>query len=162
MSIASKPLKRSRHLATLSHEHHEILLFVWKIRQGVLYKVPAAEIGKYCAWFWDYMLKEHCEKEDALFPGLFADDDILLGTMRDDHNAIAKKMQEVIEDPSYFQIQRLAQIIYYHVRFEERVWFKHVEHTLNDSKLNEIDASLSTNKIKRKMTWQNEFWRKRA
>ena len=163
MPLENKPIKRSRHLAILSHEHHEILLFVWKIRQGIIYNVPAATIGKYCGWFWDSMLKEHFEKEETVFPSLFAEDDTLFNTVKEDHEAIAKKIQQVSDEPSYFEIQRLAQIIYYHVRFEERAWFAHVEHLLNESQLSEIGLALATHKTtNRDVRWNNEFWKKSA
>ena len=128
----------------------------------MIYQVPASTIGRYCAWFWEHMLREHFDKEERLFSGLMPETDLLLTNVKDDHEAIAKKMQEVIEDPWYFQIQRLAQIIYHHIRFEERNWFPHVERVLNDKELTGIGNTLSTSRIRKDVMWQNEFWRKTA
>ena len=158
----TKPLKRSKHLTMLSHEHHEILLFVWKIRQGMIYEVPAKVIATYCEWFWNNLLKQHFEKEEKILPGLVAEDDVMMNTMRDDHDAIRRKIQEVIEDPSYFQIQRLAQILYYHIRFEERNWFVHLEKDASEEELSAVELSLGELRIKRDAQWTNEFWKKRA
>ena len=35
-----KPLKRSKELAPLSREHHDGLLFAWKIKQGLANGTP--------------------------------------------------------------------------------------------------------------------------
>lgn len=127
----------------------------------MIYRTPATEIGKYCAWYWQNRLMKHFESEQKVFSALFTDDDILFNTMKDDHDAISRKMQEVIDDPSYFHIERLAQIIYHHVRFEERVWFPHVEQMLNERQLSNIGIALSVHQEKHVEEWTNEFWRKR-
>ena len=64
----------------------------------MIYQVPTSTIGRYCAWFWEHMLREHFEKEEKLFSGLIPETDLLLTNVKDDHEAIAKKMQEVIAD----------------------------------------------------------------
>jgi hypothetical protein len=156
------PLKRSKELSILSHEHHEILLFVWKIRQGMIYQVPARVIGKYCEWFWNNMLKAHFEKEEKLFAGKLKEDDVLLNTMKDDHDAVRSKIFEVIEDPYYYQIQRLAQIIYYHIRFEERSLFAHLQELLSEYDLKSISESLTQTKMREPVKWTDEFWKKRT
>ena len=92
MQTQPKPLKRSKSLTILSHEHHEILLFVWEIRQGMIYQVPASTIGRYCAWFWEHMLREHFEKEEKLFSGLIPETDLLLTNVKDDHELLDKGM----------------------------------------------------------------------
>ena len=46
-----KPLKRSQYLAPLSREHHETLLFTWKIKQGLSLKIELDRIVSFCNWF---------------------------------------------------------------------------------------------------------------
>ena len=138
-----QPLKRSRQLAPLSREHHEGLLFVWKIRQGIALNVPAKRIADYCAWYWQNELHDHFRKEEAIFSSLLPASDFLLNTMIEDHQAIAWKMEQVIEGPSYYALQRLAQILYYHVRFEERNLFKHIEQVAPLEKLEEATSQLT-------------------
>lgn len=152
-----QPLKRSRQLAPLSREHHEGLLFVWKIRQGIALNVPAKRIADYCAWYWQNELQEHFRKEEAIFSSLLPVSDFLLNTMIEDHQAIACKMEQVIDDASYYSLQRLAQILYYHVRFEERSLFKHIEQVAPLEKLEEA-AALLTVAHSPATAWQDEFW----
>lgn len=155
------PLKRVKELSILSHEHHEILLFVWKIRQGMIYQIPSKVIGQYCEWFWDNMLKAHFEKEEKAFTGKLPDDDMLINTMKEDHDAIRIKMLEVIEAPDYFQIQRLAEIVYYHIRFEERSLFKHLQEKLSEYDLKSVSELLIHSKKIDPVKWTDEFWKKR-
>jgi hypothetical protein len=63
----------------------------------------------------------------------------------------------VIADPSYYELKRLADIIYYHIRFEERNFFPHVEETLNEEQLNAVGIMLSRAIIQNK-SWPDEFW----
>jgi hypothetical protein len=48
-----KPIKRSAALSPLSREHHEGLLFAWKIRQGLQKNIDPERISKFTKWFWD-------------------------------------------------------------------------------------------------------------
>ena len=152
-----QPIKRSRQLATLSREHHEDLLFVWKIKQGIAFDIPAKRIANYCEWFWENKLKDHFSKEEHALGTLLPVDDHLINTMMEDHQAITRKMEEVINDASYFSLQRLSQILYHHIRFEERNLFTHIQQVVPTDKLNEAAAILETTP-KKKAIWQDEFW----
>lgn len=157
MNKTYNPIKRSRQLAALSRDHHETLLFVWKIKQGLIYNIPAERIARYCEWFWSTNLKEHFRKEEEGFSKLLPPSDPLLLTMFDDHEAIAAKLQQVTDDPSNYLLQRLAQIIYYHIRFEERSLFTHAEEVASAETLDEV-ASLLVHDKTNATEWADEFW----
>jgi hemerythrin-like domain-containing protein len=160
MQKQHQPIKRSRQLAALSREHHEGLLFVWKIKQGIAFGVPAKRISRYCAWFWQNILKDHFAKEEAALSSLLPASDVLLNTMVEDHQAIFEKMEQVIDDASYYSLQRLGQIIYYHIRFEERSLFTHIEQTVPAEKLEQAVKILSVTPIPA-TPWDDEFWIKK-
>jgi hypothetical protein len=160
MNMATTPLKRSKQLRELSHQHHDILLFVWKVRQGIIYGVPPARIGKYCEWFWGTVLKAHLEEEEAAFSSVIPDTDTLMNNLLEDHDAIRIKMNQVIADPSQHDIKRLADIIYYHIRFEERTFFPHIEQTLDAKQLNLVGSMLVHPAIPYQI-WRDEFWIRR-
>ncbi|MBL7699073.1 MAG: hypothetical protein JNK79_12990 [Chitinophagaceae bacterium] len=155
-----RPIKRSRQLAALSREHHDGLLFVWKIRQGVALNVPAKRIGSYCEWYWQNSMKDHFKKEESALSSLLPESDFLLNTMKEDHQAITVKMEQVIEDATYYSLLRLAQIIYYHIRFEERSLFAHVEQVVPSEKLDEA-LLLLTEAHEPAEVWTDEFWTKK-
>jgi hypothetical protein len=159
MQKKKAPIRRSRQLAPLSREHHEELLFVWKIRQGMAFGVPAERIAQYCNWYWENVMRAHFRKEEQILSPLLPSHDVLINTMIEDHQAIGKKIEEVIADPLYYSLQRLAQIVYYHIRFEERHLFPHIERTAF-AKLHEAAQALS--ETPRTLdTWADEFWIKK-
>jgi hypothetical protein len=159
MQKTKAPIRRSRQLAPLSREHHEGLLFVWKIRQGIAFNVPAGRIAQYCDWYWENVMRAHFQKEEEILSPLLPREDVLINTMLEDHQAISQKIQDVIADPSYYSLQRLAQIIYYHIRFEERHLFPHVERTAS-AKLQMAADALSEGP-RPVEAWTDEFWFKK-
>lgn len=161
MQKQRQPIKRSRQLESLSREHHEGLLFAWKIKQGIAFGVPAERIGSYCAWFWENALKDHFKKEEVAISALLPATDIQLNTMIEDHQAITEKIEEIIDDASYYSLQRLAQIVYYHIRFEERNLFRHIEEIVPPEKLDQAVKLLSAAQT-HSSTWTDEFWLKKA
>lgn len=157
MQTQHQPLKRSAELAPLSREHHEGLLFVWKIKQGINFRIPPKRIGSYCEWTWDNIFKDHFRKEEVILSTLLPVDDVLFNTMMEDHQTIAQKMQEVIDDATYRSLERLAEIIYHHIRFEERYLFNHIEKKAPAEKLEQA-AKLLSAAINPVTMWTDEFW----
>lgn len=157
MNKSYHPIKRSRQLSGLSRDHHDTLLFVWKIKQGIIYGISADRIARYCEWFWTTHLKSHFRMEEEGLSKILPSSDPLLNTMFDDHEAIKLKIEQAIDDPSYYSLKRLAQIIYYHIRFEERSLFTHVEEAVPAESLEEAMLFLGHRDIK-KTEWPDEFW----
>jgi hypothetical protein len=155
------PIKRIKELAELSREHHDGLHFVCKIKQGIAYGIPEKRIGKYCEWFWQNNLREHFKKEEAGLSTLLPKSDPLLNTMIEDHQIIVEKIEQVIDDPTYYQLRRLAQIIYYHIRFEERNLFARITRLAPAEKLEEAARLLSTHDVTDTL-WPDQFWIKQA
>jgi len=160
MQEQHQPIKRSRQLAALSREHHDGLLFVWKIREGISLEVPACRVGNYCGWFWQNNLRDHFKKEEHALSSLLPLSDVLLNTMIEDHQAISEKIEQVIDEPSYYSLQRLAQIIYYHIRFEERSLFNHIERVVSAEELEHAVKYLSA-EPGHDASWNDEFWIRR-
>ena len=160
MQKSYKPIRRSRELAGLSREHHDSLLFVWKIRQGISYKTDLTRIAAYCEFFWETNMKDHVKKEETAVRMVLPAGHPLRTNLLEDHEAIRNKIREVTDEPSYTGLSRLAQIIYYHVRFEERTLFPHVEQVSTPRQMEELGALLSdAHSIPE--NWPDEFWVKK-
>ena len=69
------------------------------------------------------------------------------------------KIEEVIDAPAYYNLKRLAQIIYYHIRFEERDLFRHVEQAAHEQ-LTGPGFHL-IDETKPAAQWTDEFWIKK-
>jgi hemerythrin-like domain-containing protein len=158
MLTLNQPIKRTKALQPLSREHHDTLLFVWKIRQGIANTIDLKRIRAYCSWYWDNCLKIHMQSEETALTKVLSPSHALMYNMIDDHAAIKTKLEQVIDDPSYVDFKRLSDIIYYHVRFEERSLFPLIEQTATSSQLNQIQAELS--EAHSTVIWTDEFWTK--
>ncbi|NJO25088.1 MAG: hypothetical protein HC867_03800 [Bacteroidia bacterium] len=73
----TEPIKRSPQLAPLSREHHDGLLFVWKIRQGLQNNTDVLTIADFILWYDEQHLKTHFETEEKLLPPFFPAGDLL-------------------------------------------------------------------------------------
>jgi len=160
MSKEVKPIKRSRQLTPLSKDHHDGLLFAWKIKQGLKNGTDIDLIAEYVQWFWKNHLEEHFrEEEQILAPHLPADNE-LLKQMFDEHENIEAMVHinENIADAAL--LQTLAQAIDDHIRFEERQLFPYAEKIIPEKELNLIYEQLPKKKAEGDK-WEKAFWVKK-
>ena len=134
MTTAIKPIKRSKELVPLSRDHHEALSFVWKIKQGIRSGISTDSIAADCNWFFQNKLKDHFRTEEEEFSKIMPLDHPMMVKMLDDHRAIENKIKQLNEFPSVYGLERLAQIITYYVRYEERELFNEIERRSRDKK----------------------------
>jgi Hemerythrin HHE cation binding domain len=157
MSKEVKPIKRSKQLTPLSKDHHDGLLFAWKIRQGLKYDADTNVIAEYVQWFWKNHLREHFrEEEQILAPHLPADNE-LLKQMMEEHQEIEAMIHitENISDEA--MLKQLADAIDDHIRFEERQLFPYAEKVIPEKELNLIYEQLPKEKVECEK-WEREFW----
>ncbi|HEV7620179.1 MAG TPA: hemerythrin domain-containing protein [Flavisolibacter sp.] len=157
MADERKPIKRSKQLVTLSKEHHELLLFTWKIRQGIRNGTPFTIIAKFVQWFWQDMLEKHMQKEDLILAPFLPADHPLAAKMMEEHQETEAcvRVIESITDKAMFEL--LAETIETNVRFEERQLFPFAEKIVSPEDLDKIQQKLSALNAVRS-NWENEFW----
>lgn len=160
MAKEMKPIKRSTQLTPLSKDHHEGLLFAWKIRQGLNNGTDVNLIAAYAQWFWKNHLEEHFREEEQILAPHLPADDALLQRMMDEHQEIEAMIHinESIADAAL--LEKLAQAVDDHIRFEERIFFPHAEKTISDEGLNAIFDALPKKKAEDEK-WAQEFWVKK-
>ncbi|MGZ3852846.1 MAG: hemerythrin domain-containing protein [Flavisolibacter sp.] len=157
MSKEVKPIKRSKQLTPLSKDHHDGLLFAWKIKQGLKNGADIRLIAEYVQWFWKNHLAEHFrEEEQILAPHLPHDNDLLL-QMLEEHQEIEAMVHINENIPDATLLEGLAQAIDDHIRFEERQLFPYVEKVVSEEELNAIYEQLPKEK-KECAKWEREFW----
>jgi len=160
MSNETKPIKRSEQLAPLSREHHEGLLFAWKIKQGLKNGTDVKLIAQFVQWYWENHLQEHFREEEQLLAAHLPKDDALVQRMVDEHQNIEAliRINENIADEAL--LTELADAITSHIRFEEREFFPYAEKLLSVEQLNLVYEELSKEN-KTSGVWENEFWIKK-
>jgi hypothetical protein len=114
-----QPIKRSKQLAPLSREHHDALLFVFKIRQGLKNGASGEAIMAYVHWFWNNHLQLHFSQEEHLLLSHLSESDEIAERLKNEHQAI----RELISSHNIHALDVLADKMTNHIRFEERQLF---------------------------------------
>ena len=151
------PIKRSKELAPFSREHHEGLLFIWKIRQGIRNQISPRRIAAYCHWFWESHLQQHMQQEEEVLTSILSKEHPMMQKMFDEHEAIRNQVAALNECISYRSLRRLAEIVEYHIRFEERQLFPLIEHVATTDPMKWLECQLRTGNIYEKQ-WEDNFW----
>ena len=155
-----KPIKRSKELAPLSREHHDGLLFAWKIKQGLANKTSIATLCSYTRWFWTNHMKPHFKDEEKVLVKFLPADNPLVGQMFNEHAHIRDLIIFLDREPEPNSLQLLAEYINNHIRFEERELFAYAEQTLTPEQLKEVYEELPENSHC-DTEWKDEFWLKK-
>ena len=157
MSREIKPIRRSKQLTPLSKDHHDGLLFAWKIRRGLKKGSEIKLIAQYVQWFWKNHLQEHFREEEQILAPHFPHGDELLKQMFDEHEEIEAMIHISDNIADETLLAALARAIDDHIRFEERKLFPHAEKVIPEKQLNVIYEQLPKQKVECEK-WEKEFW----
>lgn len=160
MSKAS-PIKRDKNLVWLSRDHHEGLLIVWKIRQGISFSIPNNRITDFVLHAYTAHLEPHfIEEEELLFVKLPENEPQRLKA-ESEHAAIRKMVAALRPDAesTVADLEAFANLLEAHIRFEERVLFPYIEKEILPEALTIIGSQLEADhSTKKPFIWQDEFW----
>jgi hypothetical protein len=151
------PIKRSPQLAPFSREHHDGLLLVWKIQQGIKSGVDPKRIGAYCTWFWENDLHSHFKREEIALEIVLPKSHPLRNRVEEEHEAIESLLIELKRAASTEVLEKLASQMRDHIRFEERTLFNYIEEVSSKEKL-ELVYSIINIENKAAGSWEDEFW----
>jgi hemerythrin-like domain-containing protein len=160
-----KPIKRSNELAPLSREHHDGLLFAWKLKQGLINGTPPELLVNYTRWYWSTHLASHFKNEEQVLVKFLPADNPLVDQMFRDHVQIRQLITSLDNAPDTKLLQSLSEIINDHIRFEERKLFPFIEQVLTPEQLSEIYNELPKDNScdigPAAAGWKDEFWLKK-
>lgn len=157
----AKPIKRSEQLAPLSREHHDGLLFAWKIRQGIANHAALEQMRNYAMWFWRNHIKPHFYQEEKILLSYIPEDNPLRNRLVDEHEHIRELILGLDDEADKRTLTILCDLLDKHIRFEERELFVYLESHLGPDKLNEIHTLLEKHPVKCDTEWKDEFWVKK-
>lgn len=140
-----------------SREHHDGLLFGWKIRQGIKKGVACRRMADFCVWSWVNHFSNHFKKEEEELLQILSAHHPMMEKMLEEHEGIQFKIELIQKRPEYEGLERLVRIIDLHIRFEERVLFPFIETIASSCQLEKIGAHLLEEENV-KETYHDEFW----
>jgi len=159
----NKPIKRDENILKLSKEHHFSLLFCWKIKQGLNGEIPTGRIIKYVQYFSTHFLIPHFREEELFLFSALKDEKV--DKAIEQHKKINNVIAEVLSDDevkSKKALQKIAELVDDHVRYEERDLFPHIESKLSSEQLTSIGKKLNeAQPLPLKDEYDDEFWVKK-
>ena len=140
----------------LSKEHHEGLLFVWKIKQGLRNGTSHQLIAEFIQWFWKADLEDHFRKEEEILAPHLPQDHELVLQMLDEHQQLEAlvRLCEMVSDEDIFL--QLADGLNNHIRFEESTLFPFAERSIKPHVMKELATELA--RTRPHQPWPHDFW----
>ena len=155
-----KPLKRSKELAPLSREHHDGLLFTWKLKQGLKNGTSVETMCAFIKWFWVNHLISHFDNEEKILLKHLSVYNDLVKQLLKEHEEIRAIINLLDKEPDVALIEQLAELLNDHIRFEERQLFEFAERVLSKEQLQDIFNHLPA-EVSCTTDWKEEFWQKK-
>lgn len=161
--MITQPIKRNENILRLSREHHFSLLFCWKIKQGLNSETDTERIINYVRYFsLNFLLPHFREEEFFLFPAI---DDEKVDKAIEQHkqiNNLIGTLALLDNTGSKKVLQRIAELVDEHVRYEERDLFPYMESELSNDQLESIGKKLDeAEALPVKDEYEDEFWVKK-
>jgi hemerythrin-like domain-containing protein len=156
----TQPIKRTKELIPLSREHHDGLLFAWKLRQGVKLNVSVERLKRFSIWFWHQHIKPHFYQEEKIVSPYLPLDNELIARMKREHEYIRELILGLDKEAEPATFIQLADVLDTHIRFEERILFTFLEEQLSPGQLTTIHEQLVEHPVCDK-NWDDEFWVKK-
>lgn len=156
---SKEPIKRHQAIVSFSKDHHFGLLLAWKIRQGLNKDINAERISDYVLYFFKEDLEKHfAEEEEMLFSHL-PTDDMMRRRAEADHKDIYKLVEEIgNKKQDKALLNKLADKVDQHIRFEERELFNHLQSNISAAKLVEIAKRIPNSSKEIDDNWADVFW----
>lgn len=153
-----KPIKRSEQLAPLSREHHDGLLFAWKIKQGLENKTSPETLRKYALWYWRNHIKQHFYQEEKILIPYMPEGHPMAVQLKEEHDHIRELILGLDVEADKQTLMILCDLINKHIRFEERELFIYLEELLTKEQLDEVFAAIEKHPVTPETEWTEEFW----
>ena len=151
------PIKRSHQLAPLSKEHHDGLLFVWKIRQGIKNDTSIQKLRNYVVWYWKQHTKPHFYQEEKILLPYMPADHPWVAQMINEHAQIRELVLSIDKEADLELMKSLTDLAERHIRWEERQLFGYLEKNLTTEQLDNIYSKLQEHPLQCD-DWTDDFW----
>ncbi|MBP6022231.1 hemerythrin domain-containing protein [Ferruginibacter sp.] len=153
------PIKRHQAIVSFSKDHHFGLLLVWKIRQGLNKAVNPERISNYVTFFFKEDLEKHFKEEEQLLFSKLPADDVLRKQAEEDHQAIYKLVAAIgKKKDDAVLLNKLADELEKHIRFEERELFNHLQYNIKADDLEAIASRFPNSSKAIDEKWEDVFW----
>lgn len=155
-----RPIKRSVQLQPLSREHHDGLLFSWKLREGLNNNTSIDKLREYTGWYWRHHIRPHFFQEEKILLPFVPESHPLRKQLKEEHDDIKELILSIDKEPDRLDFIHLSNLIDSHIRFEEREFFQYLEQHLSEKSLTDIFEQLEKHPVSDQEEWKDKFWTK--
>lgn len=145
----------SGELAEISKMHYEVLLFGYKIAEGLRNGVSTDRLKAYADWFLDHYLKPHIKMEEKYVFSILGLQNIRVKRALANHRRLLRLFEN--EDEVYRSINRIEDEIGSFIRFEDRVLLKQIQDRATAQELAEIKKQHEAISYPEE-EWIDKFW----
>jgi hypothetical protein len=149
-----KPIKRNEDLKFLSRDHHHALMLCWKIRVGIKKDIVITRIKKYADWFYKIHMLPHFDVEEKFIFTILGSDHEWIKKAIAEHRSITRLFESTLDTQK--DLNRIADELESHIRFEERVLFNEIQKQATAEQLESIRINHSDEKFTDNLT--DPFW----
>ena len=144
----------------MTSQHHSLLLFGWKINQGIMNHTSTQILRQYVLYFYEKHLSGHLQNEERILLSALGEKDPCGQKMAFVHDTIRHQMQEIRSNDTVPKesFQRFCQLLMQLVRYEESKLIPHLEDTLSGWKLSQIQYLLKATDQPFEDTFSPLFW----
>lgn len=153
-------LQNDSPLGEVIHQHHYLLLFAWKLKQGLINQTSPDILKNYIEYFFRCGLINHLEKEEEVLFNEVNGEDFLKKKLEIGHNTIREKIMDITSSPSIDldSIESLCKILISVVRYEEKELIPYLEKKLNKLESSWIKYEMIVLDEEIEDNFQPEFW----
>jgi hypothetical protein len=154
-------MERDSPLRGIVHQHHYLLLFAWKLKQGLLNKTRFEILTSYINYFFHQGLLAHLKREEEVLFNELTEEDDLRKKLEFGHQRIKDKVLQIIEDKSIDgeQIESLCKTLVNVVKYEEKELIPYLEKKLDDIESSWIKLEISELDDDIIDEFKPEFWK---
>lgn len=155
-------MKRHEQLQPLSRQHHNGLLAALLLSKGIKKNASTFLMRDFIIYTWQTDLEKHfSDEENFLLPAIkhTAIYDTLGQQLLQEHEVIRSLVHSFRKNEvSHDDIQKFADLLEAHIRFEERVLFPKTEELLSEAEMNAFGAHLHRGDEHNCMNYFIKFW----
>lgn len=153
-------MKRSDALRTLSHDHHDGLVTVQRLKRGLARTADPHVMADFVQHVWATRLVPHFDQEETHVLPVLRDlgGVALADRMQDEHGQLRAVVASLNAVPTRQALTAFTELLRQHIRFEERVAFPVVEDLADAETLAAIGRMLQEEPDADAEAWEPAFW----
>lgn len=151
-----KPTDRPEGLDAVSEEHYAILLFGWKMAEGLRKGIETQRLKAYADWFMKTYLEPHFEMEERFVFPILGLSKVRVKRALANHRRLIRLFTD--EEEVYKSLNRIEEEIGSFIRFEERVILRQIQERATPEQLKRIKKEHDKLRIG-EGSWKDKFWK---